>query len=49
MGDQVIRLAGGRVVATGTPHDVLAGAGPGRAAGGFDDIGATPLPELRRG
>jgi hypothetical protein len=49
MGDHIIRLDKGTVAATGTVAEVL---GPPHAMrdrdDSFDDIGATPMPELRR-
>ena len=52
MGDRIIRMDGGRIVATGTVDQVL---GDPQAILGararddrFDDIGKTPMPDIRR-
>jgi molybdate transport system ATP-binding protein len=49
LGDRIIRLDAGRVVASGSVDDVLDEPSPRAAAGKrrFEDIGKTPMPELR--
>jgi len=47
MGDRIIRMRKGAIVETGSVHDVLDRAEKHGARGRFQDIGKTPMPELK--
>jgi molybdate transport system ATP-binding protein len=48
MGDRLLRMAGGSITERGTVEEVLGAARGKRSRDRYDDIGKTPMPELRR-
>jgi molybdate transport system ATP-binding protein len=51
MGDRILRVAGGRIAEAGAVDEILGraeGPNPRGKARPYDDIGKTPLPELKR-